>query len=196
MRKFLILGLISINIQSSVFSQTDSISTEKYPKQYFGIQAGFSLLDFPFLLYPMINLSYSKTVMGNKKHQLAILPQFGAIFLSGIETKFLISNSIQYKYISKKRFEANVFLGINYQLRKLAYERFQFEDNVLKNKGKYLHQLGPTMGINIGYKVIKKNHFSISPFLCYSLTKLNKNYQPNFFNGYEPTLTIGLVLNK
>ena len=138
MRKLLILGLISITIQSSVFSQTDSSRTAKYPKQYFGIQAGFSLLDFPFLLYPMINLSYSKTLMGNKKHQLSILPQFGAIFLSGIETKFLISNSIQYKYISKKRFEANVFLGINYQLRKLAYERYQFEDNDLKNKGKYL----------------------------------------------------------
>ncbi len=167
-----------------------------FHSQSIGIQGGLSLLENPFVLYPVVNLSYSKTIFGHKKHQLAILPQVGAIFLPDIETKFLISTSLQYKYISKKRFEANMFLGVNYQLRRLAYDRYQFEDNVLKNKGRSLHQFGPTLGINIGYKVIKKEDFSISPFLGISLTKLNKNYQPNLFIGYKPSLTFGLTFNK
>lgn len=167
-----------------------------FHSQSFGIKGGLTLLENPFVLYPVVNLSYSRTILGHNRHQLAFLPQFGAIFLPGIEKKILLSTSLQYKYISKKRFEANIFLGINYQLRKLAYDRYQFEDNVLKNKGKYLHQFGPTLGVNIGYKVIKKQKFSITPFLGISLTKLNKNYQPNLFIGYKPSLTFGLTFNK
>lgn len=167
-----------------------------FHSQSFGIQGGLTLLENPFVLYPVVNLSYSRTILGHKRHQLAILPQFGAIFLTDIEKKILISTSLQYKYISKKRFEANIFLGVNYQLRRFAYYRYQFEDNVLKNKGKSLHQFGPTLGINIGYKVIKKQKFSMSPFLGISLTKLNKNYQPNLFVGYKPSLTFGLTFNK
>ncbi len=167
-----------------------------FHSQSFGIQGGLTLLENPFVLYPVVNLSYSRTILGHKRHQLAILPQFGAIFLTDIEKKILISTSLQYKYISKKRFEANIFLGVNYQLRRFAYYRYQFEDNVLKNKGKSLHQFGPTLGINIGYKVIKKQKFSMSLFLGISLTKLNKNYQPNLFVGYKPSLTFGLTFNK
>jgi hypothetical protein len=168
----------------------------QFHTQSFGIQGGLTLLENPFVLYPVLNLSYSKTFWGHKRHQLAALPQLGAIFLPGIETKFLISTSLQYKYISKRRFEANIFLGANYQLRKLAYDRYQFEDNVLKNKGRSLHQFGPALGVNIGYKIIKKQHFSVSPLLGISLTKLNKNYQPNLFVGYKPGLTFGLTYNK
>ena len=167
-----------------------------FHSQSFGIQGGLTLLENPFVLYPTVSLSYSKTILGHKRHQLAFLPQFGAIFLPDIEKKILLSTSLQYKYISKKRFEANIFLGINYQLRRLAYDRYQFEDNTLKNKGKTLHQFGPTLGMNIGYKVIKKTNFSITPFLGISLTKLNKNYQPNLFVGYKPSLTFGLTFNK
>lgn len=162
----------------------------------FEIQGGLTLLENPFVLCPTVSLSYSKTILGRNRHQLAILPQFGVIFLPDIERKYLLSTSLQYKYISKKRFEANTFLGVNYQIRRLAYDRYQFEDNVLKNKGKSLHQFGPTLGTNIGYKVIKKTDFSITPFLGISLTKLNKNYQPNLFVGYKPSLTFGLTFNK
>ncbi|MDX2248160.1 MAG: hypothetical protein SF052_15355 [Bacteroidia bacterium] len=103
----------------------------QFHSQSFGIQIGLSLLENPFLLYPVVNLSYSKTIWGFKSHQLAILPQLGAIFLPDIETKYLISTSLQYKYISKKRFEANVYGGLNYQLRRLAYDRYQFETALL-----------------------------------------------------------------
>lgn len=174
-------------------------NVKKIPSSYlqsFGIQGGLSLLENPFVLYPTVNLLYSKTILGHKRHQLAILPQLGAIILPSIETKYLLSTSIQYKYVSKKRFEANSYLGINFQLRRFAYDRYQFEDNKLTNKGKYLHQFGPTMGINIGYKVIKKSSFSITPFLGISLTKLNKNYIPDLFTGYKPSLTFGITYNK
>ncbi len=177
-------------------AQNKVIDKTSFHSQSFGIQGGLTLLENPFVLYPIVTLSYSKTILGTKRHQLAILPQFGAIFLPSIENKFLLSTTLQYKYISKKRFEANIFLGINYQLRRLAYDRYQYEDNVLKNKGKSLHQFGPTSGINIGYKVIKKQKFSITPFLGISITKLNKNYQPNLFVGYKPSLTFGLTFNK
>ena len=164
--------------------------------QSFGIQGGLSLLENPFVLYPTVNLQYSKTIYGKNRHQLAIFPQLGAIYLPRIETKILTSISLQYKYISKKRFEANVFLGINYQLRNLTYNRFEFQDNVLKEKGRFLHQFGPTLGLNIGYKIIKRENFSITPILGISLTKLNKIYQPNLFDGYKPSLTFGITINK
>jgi hypothetical protein len=175
----------------------DKINDEtQFHSQSFGIQGGLSLLENPFVLYPFVNLSYSKTIIGHNRHQLAIFPQLGMTILPSIEKKILLSTSIQYKYISKKRFEANVFLGINYQLRRLGYDRYQFEDNALKNKGKYLHQFGPTTGINIGYKIIKKKSYSITPFLGISIIKLNKSYEPNLFNGYKPNLTFGITLNK
>jgi hypothetical protein len=162
----------------------------------FGIQGGLSLLENPFVLYPTVNLSYSQNILGRNRHQLAIFPQLGAIILPNIENKYLLSTSLQYKYVSKKRFEANTYLGINFQLRRLAYDRYQFEDNKLTNKGKYLHQFGPTMGVNIGYKIIKNSSFSITPFLGISLTKLNKNYNPDLFAGYKPSLTFGLTYNR
>jgi hypothetical protein len=164
--------------------------------QSFGIQGGLSLLENPFVLYPVVNLSYSKTVLGYKRHQLAILSQLGTIVLPDIETKFLFSTSLQYKYVSKKRFEANIFLGVNYQLRKLSYDRYLFEDNMLVNKGSFLHQFGPTLGVNVGYKIIKNQRFSISPFLGISLAKLNKDYQSDLFTGYKPSLTFGLTFNN
>ena len=169
----------------------------EFHSQSFGLQAGLSLLENPFVLYPIVGLSYSRTILGQNRHQLAILPQVSAIVLPTIETKLLISGSLQYKYIARKRFEASVFLGINYQLRRLNYDRYQFEDNVLKNEGRYVHQFGPMTGINVGYKVIKKKSYSISPCFGISLTKLNKDYpQANLFGGYKPSLTFGITLNK
>jgi hypothetical protein len=164
--------------------------------QSFGLQAGLILLENPFVLYPSVNLSYSRSFMEKGRHQLAILPQLGFITLPTIENKFLFSTSIQYKYVSKKRFEANVFLGLNYQLRQLQYDRYEFDGSALVNKGSFLHQFGPTTGFNIGYKIVKKEHYSISPNIGFSLTKLNKNYQANIFEGYKPSIFIGITINK
>ncbi len=196
MTKYIFTFLFTFILFCESKAQNKLNDRTSFHSQSFGIQGGLSLLENPLVLYPVVNLSYSRTILGHRRHQLAILPQIGAIFLPEIETKFLISNSLQYKYISQKRFEANIFLGVNYQLRALAYDRYQFEDNVLKNKGKFLHQFGPTLGLNIGYKVIKKQKFSISPLLGISLTKLNKNYQPDLFVGYKPSVTFGLTFNK
>jgi hypothetical protein len=165
-------------------------------KHSFGVQGGLTLLENPFVLYPNVNLSYSKTLGGNRRHRLALLYQLGTIFLPNIETKFLFSTTAQYKYISQKRFEAHIFLGLNNQLRRLAYDRYQFDGNTLKNKGRYLYQLGPIVGVNVGYKILKKENFSLTPFVSISLTKLNKNYQPSIFTGYKPSFSFGIILNK
>lgn len=196
MIKYLALFIFLITASSESKAQSTTKKLQQNHLQSFGIQGGLSLLENPFVLYPTVNLSYSKTILGQSRHQLAVFPQFGIIFLPSIETKYLLSTSAQYKYVSKKRFEANIFLGINYQLRQLAYDRYQFEDNQLKNKGKYLHQFGPSMGINIGYKVIKKSSYSVTPCLGVSLIKLSKNYVPNLFIGYKPSVTFGLTFNK
>jgi hypothetical protein len=181
---------------SKIYAQNEGNYKNAFHSRSFGLQGGLSLLENPFVLYPIIHLSYSRTFMGEKRHQLALLPQIGAIILPNIETKFLISTSLQYKYISRKRFEANVFLGINYQIRKLDYDRYQFENNMLVNKGSILHQVGPTTGINIGYKIIKKENYSVSPFIGISLTKLNKDYQSEAFTGYKPSFVFGINITK
>jgi hypothetical protein len=192
----LVLIFFMFFIFSKIYAQNAGSYKNAFHCQSFGLQGGLTLLENPFVLYPIINLSYSRTFMGEERHQLAILPQVGAILLPGIETKFLISTSLQYKYISRKRFEASVFLGINYQLRKLDYDRYQFENNMLVNQGSILHQVGPTTGINIGYKIIKKENYSVSPFIGISLTKLNKDYQSEAFTGYKPSFVFGININK
>jgi hypothetical protein len=196
MIKYLFPAFLSIISFCECKSQSKENDLAKVQKHSFGVQAGLTLLENPFVLYPNVNLSYSKTITGDKRHRLALLYQLGAIFLPDIETKILLSAAAQYKYVSKKRFEANVFLGLNNQLRVLAYDRYQFEDNMLKNKGSFLYQLGPTAGVNLGYKVLKKENYSITPFLGVSLTKLNKNYQPNLFTGYKPNFSLGITINK
>jgi hypothetical protein len=192
--------LVPLFFMFFIFFKSNAQDAGKYKSslhsQSFGLQGGLTLLENPFVLYPIINLSYSRTFLGEERHQLALLPQVGAILLPGIETKFLISTSLQYKYISRKRFEASLFLGINYQLRKLDYDRYQFEDNMLVNKGSLLHQVGPTTGINLGYKIIKKENFSVSPFIGISLTKLDKDYQSAVFTGYRPSVVFGININK
>jgi hypothetical protein len=170
---------------------------ERRPQtQGFGLHAGLILLENPFVLYPFVNVSYAKTVLGSGRHQLALQPQLGVVFLPGIENRFLFSVSAAYKYVSKARFEAGVYGGLNYQLRRLAYDRYAFENGGLKNKGRNLHQVGPLVGFNLGYKIIKKQNYSISPVLDISFIKLNKNYTPDFFAGYKPVVSFGFNLNK
>lgn len=194
MIKFFFFLLILFSFECN--AQYQESDFKPIQKHSFGVQAGLTLLENPFVLYPNVNLSYAKTIVGQKRHRLALLLQTGAIFLPDIETKLLFSVSAQYKYVSKKRFEANVFFGLNNQIRMLAYDRYQFEDNMLKNKGRFLYQLGPTIGMNLGYKVVKKERFSLTPFLGLSLTKLNKDYQPNLLTGYKPNFSLGITLNK
>lgn len=195
MRNHLWLALVFVSFSIYGNAQQDQSTQNKVEKSY-GVQVGLSLLENPFVLYPIVNFSYSRTVFIKGRHRLAIFPQAGAIVLTGIETKYLFSTSAQYKYVSKKRFEANLFLGVNYQLRRLAYHRYVFEEGELKQKGRFLHQMGPTCGINIGYKIIKRKSFSISPFWGISITKLNKNFKPSLFEGYKPSTTIGITFNK
>ncbi|MBO0931475.1 hypothetical protein [Fibrella aquatilis] len=187
---FMVVLCYESNAQATIDNKT------QFHSRSFGVQGGLSLLENPFVLYPIVGLSYSQTALGFRRHQLAIFSQLDVIMLPTIETKFLFSTSLQYKYISKKRFESAIFLGLNYQLRKLAYDNYQFEDNVLKNKGSYLHQIGPIAGINIGYKLIKKKNYSVSPFFGVSMIKLNKSYKPGVLSGYKPNFTFGLFLNK
>lgn len=196
MTRYLLPFFLLILVFCECKAQNKENDLKPIQKHGFGVQTGLTLLENPFVLYPSVNFSYSKTIAANKRHRLALLYQLGAIFLPDIETKFLFSAAAQYKYVSKKRFEANVFFGLNNQVRMLAYDRYQFEENMLKNKGRYLYQLGPIAGLNVGYKVVKKEKFSLTPFLGVSLTKLNKNYQPSLFTGYKPSFSFGITLNK
>ncbi len=196
MVKVLSIFLLTFFVAQKSQAQAATPDDPPFHRQSFGVQGGLILLGNPFVLYPTVSLSYSKTILGHRQHQLAVLPQIGVVLLPTIETKYLFSTALQYKYVGRKRFEASVFLGLNYQLRQLQYDRYAFEDNALVNKGSTLHQLGPTLGLNLGFKALKKRNFSISPFLGISLTQLNKNYQPNLFTGYRPSLNFGITFNK
>jgi hypothetical protein len=196
MTKYLLCFFVSIFVFCESKAQSRENEVKPIHKHSFGLQTGLTLLENPLVFYPNVHLSYSKTIAGNKRGGLAILYQLGGIFLPDVETKFLFSTAAQYKYVSKKRIEANVFFGLNNQLRRLAYDRYQFDGTTLKSKGRYLYQLGPTLGVNAGYKVIKNEKFSLTPFLGVSLTKLNKDYQSNLFTGYKPSVAFGINLNK
>ena len=175
--------------------QVSSVERIQSQKQSFGIGGGLILLENPFVFYPVIHLSYSKGAWSKGRHQLQVTPQAGIVLLPAIETKFLFSLMAQYKYISEKRFEAGFFTGVNYQLRQLKYNRFEFNGSNLKSKGRYLHQFGPLAGISAGYKLIKRKNYSISPNLSFSLIKLNKNYSPAFLQGFKPLFSFGTNLN-
>jgi hypothetical protein len=71
----------------------------QFHSQSFGIQGGLSLLENPFVLYPIVNLSYSKTIIGHNRHQLAIFPQLGLIILPAIE-KYPLHQPLIYNFIS------------------------------------------------------------------------------------------------
>jgi hypothetical protein len=186
------LAFISLGLKA----QVTGLENRHHQPQSFGLHGGLILLENPFVLYPFVNVSYSKTILGTGRHQLAVQPQLSIVFLPGIENKFLFSVSAAYKYVSKKRFEAGIYAGVNYQLRRLAYDRYSYENGELKNKGRNLHQFGPVVGFNIGYKIIKKENFSLSPVLNISFIKLNKNYTPDFLAGYKPAVSFGFNLNK
>ena len=162
----------------------------------YGIQYNPYLLEPPVYFYNGFTISYSKKIVGEKRVQLFVSPQIGRINIPNVEKKIIFSGILQYKYVSKKRFEASVSLGLNYILTRLDYDRYEYENNVFTNKGKLLHQIAPSTGFNVGYKVIKRQKFSLSPFVGVSIIKLNKTYQPNLFAGYKPDIIIGINLNR
>jgi hypothetical protein len=193
--KHVFMMVFSLINLTQVLSQTNGENSKYPPQQYYSIQAGLTLLEAPIVFYPNIGLSYSKTFYGNRDHQLAFNPQFQFITLPSIEHKYLLSGNLEYKFQPKWRFEVNVFAGINYQLRKNLYDRYEYKNNQLENVGKIRHQIGPTLGLQLGYKIFRRTNFSISPNLGFSLTKLRKSYINKWNEGFVPTLSFGIKLN-
>jgi hypothetical protein len=165
------------------------------PRQYFSLQGGLTLLEAPVVFYPNVGINYSKTIWGKKTHQLAINPQFQFITIPKIEQKFLLAATAEYKFQPKWRFEASVFAGVNYQLRKFNYDRLAFQNGNLENIGSVKHQVGPVLGFHLGYKIFRKNAYSISPYFGFSLTKLRDSYTNTFTDGFVPTAFLGIKAN-
>jgi hypothetical protein len=193
--KHLILMVSCLLNLTPIFSQSPDDNFRYHPRQYFGIHAGLTLLEAPVVFYPNIGVSYSKTFYGKGIHQLAFHPQFQFITLPSIEQKFLFSGNLEYKFQPKWRFEAGLFAGINYQLRKSEYDRYEYQENQLENIGKIRHQAGPILGVQLGYKLFKRTNFSLSPNLGFSLTKLRNSYTHKLSEGYVPTLSLGIKLH-
>ena len=178
-------------VQLANFQDT-SITHNRFPTQYITLHRGTTLLDN---VYPNIGISYSRTLIGKGVNQLAINPQFQLIRLPDVENKFLMSINLEYKLQTKWRLETNIYIGINYQLRRLAYDRYEYKDGSLKNIGNLRHQVGPTLGLQLGYKAFSRKAFSLSPFLGFSLTKLRNSYTHTFTDGFVPTAFLGLKFN-
>lgn len=193
--KFIIsLSLIILSYKYG-YSQDITSTNQQYPSQYISLQGGLTLLEAPVVFYPNIGISYSKTLLGKGVHQLAINPQFQFISLPTIESKFLLSANAEYKLQTKWRLEINVFVGLNYQLRRFAYDRYEFKDGKLENVGNLRHQVGPTLGTHLGYKILRRKNYSISPYLGFSLTKLRNSYTNSFTEGFVPSAFLGLKLS-
>ncbi|MBY0479084.1 MAG: hypothetical protein K2Q24_15660 [Chitinophagaceae bacterium] len=183
--------VVKIDAQSTV-----SGSKNKNKPQTFGIHGSLFLLEHPLGFYPGITFTYSKYVTGSNRHQIAVAPQFGLLVIPDVENKYIFTVALQYKYASKKRFEASASIGANYILTRLAFDRYEYEGTEFKNKGNLLHKIAPSAAFSVVYKIIKKKKFSISPQLGVSVIKFNKSYTNNLFTGYKPSFNIGININK
>jgi hypothetical protein len=195
MQRAILFLILVITFCQHIYCQESGDLRNKFPKQYISLQGGLTLLEAPVIFYPNIGISYSKTLLGKGVHQLAINPQFQFISLPTIENKFLLSANAEYKLQTKWRLEINVFVGLNYQLRRFAYDRYEFKDGKLENVGNLKHQIGPTFGSHLGYKILRRKTFSLSPYLGFSLTKLRNSYTNTFTEGFVPTALLGFKLN-
>ena len=194
MQRAILFLILVITFSQHIYCQKSGDLRNKFPKQYISLQGGLTLLEAPVIFYPNIGISYSKTLLGKGVHQLAINPQFQFISLPTIENKFLLSANAEYKLQTKWRLEINVFVGLNYQLRRFEYDRYEFKDGKLKNVGNLKHQIGPTFGSHLGYKILRRKTFSLSPYLGFSLTKLRNSYTNSFTEGFVPSAFLGLKL--
>jgi hypothetical protein len=195
MQRTIPLLILVITFCQQIYCQESGDLRNKFPEQYFALQGGLTLLEAPVIFYPNIGISYSKTLLGKGIHQLAINPQVQLISIPTIESKFLLSANAEYKLQTKWRLEVNVFVGLNYQLRRFAYDRYEFKDGELENVGNLKHQIGPTLGSHLGYKILRRKNFSLSPYIGVSLTKLRNSYTNSFTEGFVPTAFFGLKLN-
>jgi hypothetical protein len=195
MRKIILaISFLAITCQFS-YCQSAYDSNTRFPKQYVALQGGLTLLEAPAVFYPDIGISYSRTFMGKGVHQLSLHPQFHLITLPAIEKKFLLSANAEYKLQTNWCLEANFFVGLNYQLRKLAYDRYEYKQGKLENIGSVIHQFGPTFGSHLGYKILARRTFSLSPYIGISLTKLRNSYTHTFTEGFIPSAFFGLKFN-
>jgi hypothetical protein len=187
-----LFAFICLNCFSQKTSPQDSIILHKS----FGLCYGASLIFYPNGINPIYGLYYAQSLYGNNIHQIGFKGQLSSIILPDLETKFLFSNSIQYKYFSKKRFMWAISIGLNYQLRKFEYDKYEFRQNDLVKSGGYTHQVGPIWGTSFSHKIIKRNAFSMAGFIDYSRVKLNKSYHSNLLDGYKSLVTIGTMIVK
>jgi hypothetical protein len=191
------LFIFSIQLLSAAYGQT---TVEKSPRQKshesFSLIGSLYLLEHPLSFYPGGTIVYAKKIGGSETHQIRLSPQLGFVSVPDVETKFIVTTALQYAYRPKAAFVADVYIGINYILSRLAYERYEYVNTELVSKGNTLHQWGPSAGINLGFQFFRKRKYSIGPMLNLGLTRFNKSYTNNFFEGYKTNIGLGITINK
>lgn len=141
------------------------------------------------------NAFYSWQILGNRKHQISVSPQIGYISDPGIQTRLLQTVSIDYTLNLSKRLELGAFVGLSHVLTKLAFDRYEYNENGdFENQGKFRGQLSPSYGGRIGWKVIKRDNFSVSPYVGLSFIKLDRTYNGNI-QGFKRASSVGLIFN-
>lgn len=142
-----------------------------------------------------LNAFYSWQILGSNKHQVSVSPQIGFVFDPGIQTRLLQTVSIDYNFNLSKRLELGAFFGVSHVLTKLAFDRYEYnKKGDFENRGKFRGQLSPSYGGKIGWKLIKKANYSISPYAALSFIKLDRSYNGNI-QGFKRSASIGLTLN-
>lgn len=141
------------------------------------------------------NAFYCWQILGNNKHQISISPQIGLLLDPNIQTRLLQTVSIDYNLNISKRLELGAFIGISHVLTKLAFDRYEYNDKgELENMGKFRGQLSPSFGGRIGWKVIRRSNYSISPYAALSFIKLDRSYDGSIL-GFKRSASIGLTYN-
>jgi hypothetical protein len=192
-----LLFIFSILLSTAALGQTtaESIPQQKSHESV-SIIASLYLLEHPLAFYPGGTIVYAKKIGGSETHQIRLSPQLGFVSVPDVETKFIVTTALQYAYRPKAAFVADVYVGINYILSRLAYERYEYMNAELVSKGKTLHHWGPSVGMNLGFQFFRKRKYSIGPMLNLGLTRFNKSYTNNFFEGYKTNIGIGITVNK
>ncbi len=193
MKRFILICCSLVALNSHFFAQEKDVTT---PNFSLSVERRSFLLGHPLVFNGGWNVAFCKTFYGNEKHQLVFFPQIGYISEKNIQTRFIVNASVMYRFNSPKRFEAAVFLGANYILSRLAYDNYEYENNILVNKGKYSSWVAPSAGFRVGYKFVKKENYSLSPFIGFSTLRLNKSYVNSLIEGFKLAFSIGITYNR
>ncbi|MEO6684781.1 MAG: hypothetical protein ABIN24_02410 [Dyadobacter sp.] len=79
-------------------------------------------------------------------------------------------------------------------LTKLAFDRYEHNKNGdFENKEKFRGQLSPPYGGKIGWNLIERVNYSISPNAALSFIKLDRSY--GNIKGFKRSASIGLTLH-